>query len=194
MTDPIVPKGGGEESASFDALPVGFYDLEVHEVSAGYSKGAGDPYVLWIYVVLNEEFKGSQVWHRTSMKEKAKTFPGDGFYAVLNRLGLSDTFAGREISFEEMCEELSKIAPGLPVKASLVQYIYEGQVRNEVTEFFKADGRPEHKTFPEQNVKLPEGAGGAAVAADPEGATPASPRPRRGGTGSSAPATSEAPY
>lgn len=191
---PLVPEGGGKEEASFPVLPVGFYDLEVHEVEAGYGKDSGKEYVTWIYLVENEEFVGSKLWHRTSMSDRAKSFPGDGFYAVLNRLNLSDTFAGRSISFEEMCEELADVAPGIKVKASVQQVIYQGEIRNEITEFFAVEGGPEHKVFPEQALKL-EGSAAPATAGDSGASTPASPRAVRDtGSGKQAPPTSKAPY
>lgn len=178
----FVPEGGGEEKA-FEALPPGFYNVTVFEVEAGY--GNAGPYITWKLVVEDEDFLGSGLWHRTSMSEQAKSFPGDGFYAVLNRLNLSDQFAGRDLEFEELVGELSEMAPGCQAVIAVSQYVFNDQLRNEVDEFFTpGEGAPPHQIFTVEEAPADaspaesDSAGGEPPADSPP--APASPAPATG--------------
>lgn len=194
-----VPEGGGEERA-FEALPPGYYNVVVDSVEPGY--GNAGPYITWKLIVEDEAFLGSGLWHRTSMSENAKSFPGDGFYAVLNRLKLTEQFAGRDIEFDQLVGELSDMAPGCHAVIAVSQYTYDGNLRNEVDEFFTpGEGAPPHQIFPVEAAPAApsaaaDDAGGGpppdsppapAGAAPVTGGSPRRPGRRTGGGGKSTP-------
>ena len=93
-----VPDGGGEE-VEYSVLPAGIWDISIFEVIGEYSK-RGIEMLTWVLTVDTPSHAGSKLWHRTSMDERAKSFPGDGFYAVLDRLHLGDFLAGKTLDFE----------------------------------------------------------------------------------------------
>lgn len=140
-----VPDGAKEEE--FSALPAGFYDVIIEAVDPGYSQKDGSEYLTWVLVVTNEEYNGSKLWHRTSMKKNAVAFPGSGFYAVLSRFGLTEHFTGKDMEFEDLAAELAEIAPGLTAKVAVSVYVYNGKNRNDCDEFFKTEGGPPHQLF-----------------------------------------------
>lgn len=200
----FVPKDR-EESEGFTALPPGFYNITVDSVEPGWGQKSGGAYITWVLVVDDEGFAGSKLWHRTSMSEKAVAHPGDGLYAVLNRLGLDSHFEDRDLEFEKFVDELADVAPGCQAIIAVSQYEYNNQTRNEVDEFWvkDAEGSPQHQIFgPQPAVE--------SVAEDPpeepppqeSPPPPARPRGVTGGGGASAPKgrrqrpapTAEPPY
>ena len=146
MAEVFVPQDRKEEPA-FTTAPAGIYDFDVEAVSPGYSQNDGSPYLTWELIITNEPYQGSKLWHRTSMKDKARSYPGSGLYAVLNRLGLDAAFENREMEFEEFAAELADTAPGLQGKVAVSVYQYEGKDRNDCDEFFKVEDGPEHAVF-----------------------------------------------
>lgn len=194
-----VPEGGGEE-VTYAALQPGFYNVRVESVDAGYGAKKGTPYITWVLVITDAAFEGSKLFHRTAMSDRAKSFPGDGFYAVLNRFGLSDQLAGKAMDFETMVQLLADVAPGCEAVVAVSIYLYEGQDRNEVDEFFApGENAPPHQVFAEQSgaETTGEGAepqGGGSSPPPPTGVTARRPGRRESGGGSQKAPGAEAPY
>ena len=167
-----VPEGGGEEK-EFSALEPGFYTVRIEEIAGEYTKKAGEPMVVWTLVVTDAKVEGSKLFHRTVLSAKSMSYPGDGFYALLDRFGLSGVLEGKNIPFEEMVILLETEGVGKEAMVAVSQYLYRGKPRNDCDEFFKmtAEGGPPHQIFEESDPRSKsrgeEAPAGASVADAP---------------------------
>ncbi len=182
-----VPDGGGEE-VEYSVLPAGIWDVSVFEVEGQYSK-AGIEMLTWTLTVDTPSHAGSKLWHRTSMDQRAKSFPGDGFYAVLDRLHLGESLAGKTLDFDAMASILAEEAPGRKARVSVTQYEWEGKPRNDIDNFWDPEdpNAPACQIFAPPTAEAAPAAEGAAAPVGPAavtGSPPAAPP--------QAPASSEA--
>ena len=166
-----VPDGGGEE-VEYSVLPAGIWDVSVFEVIGEYSK-KGIEMLTWVLTVDTPSHVGSKLWHRTSMDERAKSFPGDGFYAVLDRLHLGDFLAGKTLDFDAMASILAEEAPGRKARVSVTEYQWEGKPRNDVDDFWDPEDpeAPECQIFASKTAEAPAATEGAKDPTRPAVAT-----------------------
>lgn len=123
-----------EEGGDFDALPADTYDVVVHEAEA-VTASTGAPMIKTVLKVEGGPYDGRQVWTNIVFSENVTAMRFT--LRKLDALGLSkETIMAQNPSVST----IAKMITGARARAEVQIRQYEGEDRNDVKSFKRADG------------------------------------------------------
>lgn len=124
----VVVDFGGVEDVGFDALPKGFYNVEVDELDFTYSQNGGNPMWSWKLRVIDGEFADRILFYHSVFAGKGLPFTKKALMKAIPDI------AGAPFNPEEVANSGALI--GRQFRARVDVRPYEGEQRNNVKGLF----------------------------------------------------------
>lgn len=153
------------EGVAFEAIPAGSYHLQVVKAEPAYAS-SGNAMIEWAFEVINhEDLAGRRVFERSVLTDGAMAYPGTGFWALLEALGIYDEMEDVEFDdVEALATYLQEnlVDTGATIYGTVKQRKYKDKMQNEVTGWEADSDDPDPDDLPNETEPEPEPAKPAA--------------------------------